>query len=431
MSDLARLILARGQQQADWQREKYDRLGNAVANLGSTIGGAIEQRKEEKALRAQSQALLQLMQNPQATPEQYFQVAGPKGLEYYKGVQNFHAAKMEVEKGQIQEARQRFPTIYRTFMAATDPALKEVLYPEMRQLGIASGEIPDDPRIAPEQYTPEIEPMLQNYGKARFPVEKKYEKVGDALLDVSGAKPTVAYQAPPEPEKPLTLEQQYAKAFASGDQAQMAAIRGAMGSAAAATRAPKEVPAAAEFELNPEGVVLSSYGTKDKNEVRRQARERGIPVFDNATTQAKGVALAGIAADAQELNGLLADPEVQASIGPIAGRWTGFKGSVASLPPKVRRAMQLLTSLSDSELRKRSGAQVHEKEMQRILQFATDPNKPLDHNTIAVGGILKSAGRDYRALSGQSPHGGEEEPQLLSSHGSYLSTDPDAGEPVN
>ena len=59
-----------------------------------------------------------------------------------------------------------------------------------------------------------------------------------------------------------------------------------------------------------------------------------------------------------------------------------------------------MTSLSDTELRKRSGAQINEREMQRILRFATDPNRPLGHNTTAVAGLLKSAARDYKALAG-------------------------------
>jgi hypothetical protein len=54
--------------------------------------------------------------------------------------------------------------------------------------------------------------------------------------------------------------------------------------------------------------------------------------------------------------------------------------------------MQLMISLSDTELRKRSGAQINEKEMQRILQFATDPTRPLDHNQAAVPGLQSAFG---------------------------------------
>ena len=205
---------------------------------------------------------------------------------------------------------------------------------------------------------------------------------GGERIEIVEDVPGLTRESAPAPEQPLSRIEAEAAARARG------------------TARGKPPGGDEEMTLSPEGVVLSSYGPTKKSEVRRQAMERGLPVFETAAAQGKGITLAGIVADAKELNDLLADPEVQAAVGPVAGRWAQARGTVMSLPGSVRRALQLMTSLSDTELRKRSGAAISPGEMQRILKFATDPNKPLDHNTMAVSGLLKSAARDYKALSG-------------------------------
>lgn len=229
---------------------------------------------------------------------------------------------------------------------------------------------------------------------------------GETRFDASG-KPVASLPAAPKAEaapKPGSFEA-FVAANPNKDVLQLRAQWEAAG------RAPKEAPKPEpERVFNPEGVVLSSYGVREKEDVRREARERGIPVFENVTAQNKGMTLAGIVADAQELTTLFAEPEVRDAIGPVAGRWSKLKGKVVDLPPKVQRALQLMTSLSDTELRKRSGAQINDKEMQRLLQFTTDPKGTLGHNLTAVAGLLKSADRDYRALSGQGASGEVSEP---------------------
>jgi hypothetical protein len=73
---------------------------------------------------------------------------------------------------------------------------------------------------------------------------------------------------------------------------------------------------------------------------------------------------------------------------------------VKDLNPDVQDALQLMTQLSDTELRRRSGAQINAQEMQRMLRFTTDPNKPMGHNTRAVNNMIASSSRDHKALSG-------------------------------
>jgi hypothetical protein len=56
--------------------------------------------------------------------------------------------------------------------------------------------------------------------------------------------------------------------------------------------------------------------------------------------------------------------------------------------------------LSDSELRKRSGASAGDAEMKRILGFAVSPTMPLGNLKTNLDGMLKAGARDYKALSG-------------------------------
>jgi len=269
------------------------------------------------------------------------------------------------------------------------PMAATKLKPLAMQLG---AELPDDPAQAQEM----IRSMV-GYQPAK--PERATLAKGTRMVERApgGDWQTVA-EGMEEPEKAQSLDLQLAQAHATGDQAKVDQILALKGREAAATRAPKGPQA--ELALSPEGVVLSSFGPSQKNEARRQAMERGLPVFENATTQKMGVTLAGIVQEAQELNDLMQDENVKAAIGPFAGRWTQLQGSFVDLPPNVQRAVQLMTSLSDTELRKRTGAAATKPEMQRILKFSTDPNKPIGHNMTAIQGLLKAGSRDYKALSG-------------------------------
>lgn len=388
------LLARRGDIAAAGALRSGDIWGSTVGNLGAIAGQAVQgyaqvqqEKKQAEAMKARDAAIADIFSSEAANdPQQLFKalihVTDPKSaMAMAEGAAEL---KKMSTAGDPKMAMSALPGIARAFMAAPD-SLKPGLWGVVRQSVISSGIA--KPEELPEQYDPET---VKGYVDFALGLEKPEKPQG--LMPVAPGTRVFdpntrqeVFAAPERPEKPKP------------SLAEIEAEAAARARGTASVR-PPETPA--ELVLNPEGVVLSSYGPKHKNEVRRQAMERGLPVFENQAAQSKGVVLAGIVDDAKELAGLLEQDEVRAAIGPLAGRWAQLKAKAFDLPPKVQRAIQLMTSLSDTELRKRSGAQINEKEMERLLRFTTDPNKPLGHNITAVEGLWSSGARDYKALSG-------------------------------
>jgi hypothetical protein len=392
--NIAQLLTRQGDIAAAGAARSGEIWGNTVNQLGQIAGQAIQgyaaQKEQEKQQKAAEQRQMTFEEavgtfDPTKPMDTYRKLAvavGPQAaLEFTKGVVSLQ--NLQKPEANVEDFKQTVDALWRT-KQMFGPEYLAQKWPELAPI-LQKGADKFLPGADLSQFTPEILKGLDqlheefNPTKAAKPEPGFELSPGQTRFDASG-KPIASL--PAKPAQTLAEIQAEAAARARGT----------------ASARPSEAPA--EYTLNPEGVVLSSYGVKQKNEVRKQAMERGLPVFENAATQTKGVVLAGIVADAKELTDLLALPEVQSAVGPVAGRWAQLKGSLTSLDPDVRRALQLMTSLSDTELRKRSGAQINEKEMQRLLRFTTDPNKPLDHNTAAVSGLLKAGARDYKALSG-------------------------------
>jgi hypothetical protein len=262
----------------------------------------------------------------------------------------------------------------------------------------------------PDQYTPEVgnfvDTTLEKLGEK--PTEPKTRLVERTLPDGSKVQEIVADKPgqtftsaapPPKPEN-LTGEEAYIRAMFGPNPTAEQILQG-RARYAAAGREPDKPQAPVEHDIPTTGVVITTYGAAKRPEIRKQAQERGIPVFESATNQKTANVLAGIYEEAQELKNLLSLDKVKAAIGMFAGRLTALQGRLFdNLDPDVQRAIQLMTSLSDTELRKRSGAAVTLPEMKRILSFSTDPNQPYGHNITAINGLLKSSNRDYYNLSG-------------------------------
>jgi hypothetical protein len=400
------LMLRSGDATARGQAASGAIWGRAVEDVGQIAAGAVEKYGEQKAEKKQAAALDAFVasdlwaKDPKAGLAESVRILGPgKGIKFFEGLQG----SLKLQNAQTpSEARAALPMIARGFLAAPE-ASRPTLWKGVEALLQPSGMLPPGQSLGeykPEEHDPIIKSLAaEGVTKQKTPDEIRAEAQARAEGTAAGA--------PEKPVPPQSLDAQLAAASAAGDQATIARVLALKKQEAAATRAPKEPVAEKQFTFNPEGVVLSSYGVREKDAARKQAKESGLPVFENAASQAKGVTLAGIAADAKELQGLFVLPEVQAAIGAAAGRWSQLKSKFVDLPPNVQRAIQLATSLSDTELRKRSGAQINEKEMQRLLRFTTDPNRPLGHNVTAVAGLLKSAARDYQALSGLDIGGAE------------------------
>lgn len=417
-----------GEQRARAAEQAGQIWGNFAQNIGGIASNALMQHAGQKAeekqqagLKARDAAALDFVSkwdgsDPKALFTGLAQIGGPEyAKKYGETALAFHSKPTEDPKeelGNFWTAGKAIEELPEEIRPHAYDQLKTRFGPMLVKKGVL------DPQMLEAPYSPETGKALGAVTNAigqrlGFKQEKEQgpliTKPGDIARDPkTGAVLFENPQAPEKEKKPAagTFGSYLVGMYPEG--ATPAQELAARREYEAAGRAPREVKAPEELTLNPEGVVLSSYGKADKNAARKQAMERGLPVFETAATQEKASKISAIVADAQELNGLLGDAEVQAAIGPFAGKYTQLKGKFFDLPPKVQRAVQLMGSLSDSEMRKRSGASTTEPEFQRLLKFAADPEKPLGHNTTAVRGLLESGARDYKALAGVNPRGAGE-----------------------
>lgn len=384
-ASISNLILRRGDIQSRGALVSGNIWGNALRNVGAIAGQALQQREERKNAEAAAEEERQVeeafgaafeapetWESPQAAVKAFTSagVTPREAFGYAKTMETFKELKAQPDP---VKAREGLPGFADMFMRLS-PERRAGVWGALRETLLASNVGSEE--AWPVEYSPDLD---QDIEALRKPETPKAPLTGEAgyIQRTYGDNPT--------PEQFLEGRSAFAKAG----------------------RAP-EGPAEADegYYLAPEGVVLSGLPIGDKNKVQRQAREQGIPAFQTGKQQELGILLAGIHAEALELHELLQRPDVAMSIGPFMGNITALAGRVSDeLPPKVRRAAQLMYALSDTELRKRSGAQITEAEMKRLLRFVFDPTRPLDHNILAAEGMLKSSARDYKALSGVDPPG--------------------------
>jgi len=387
--------------------------GGVARDLGQIAGGAIQQHGERKSEEQRSAAIGEALGSFGGDPNELYRrlvvVAGPedalaitKARVSLDGITDQKDAENQQRLNDVMAGAAKLP--YDVF-AEGYASILEKAAPGLRAFEFF--DVPPDP-------TPEFHQQLQQWTAKDADREAPVDTV-DAEGNPVRRRPS---SAEIEEGVPLWKKPDTAKAPPTGEAAYTAGLEREKGAPltpqerlqahaqyATSGRAPAEADADEGYYLAPEGVVLSGIPMADKNKVQREASERGIPAFQTGKSQEMGILLAGIHAEAQELQALLKRPDVAMSIGPFMGRIAEGAGKLMDLPPKVRRAAQLMYALSDTELRKRSGAQITEPEMKRLLRFVFDPTRPLDHNILAVEGMLKSSSRDYKALSGVLPPG--------------------------
>ena len=405
------LILRRGDIQGRAAMGSGAIWGQTIANVGSSIGQGLERRNEQKKVNAQEDARLrtetalgeaferpELWEDPQLAIKTFAAAGVPvkEAFGYVKSMQDFRGLQ---ETPDPDKARASLPGIARYFLALS-PEGRAGAYPALRKTLIASqlGGEQDYPPGWSEEMIPQVEALAQLEKQAAPPTPGSREEL--AGLDPESpeyAKSIADTRALAEAGRaaPTALPREAEWALVPGDPTQE------RNKFTGEVRPSQVKPEPAEEPYLPEeGIVLSTVPMADKNRIQKLAHDRGLPAFSSAAAQQKGMTLAAIYAEAVELKTLLDDPDVKFSIGPFMGRITETGGKLLGLPPKVRRTAQLMYGLSDTELRKRSGAQINDKEMMRLLRFTTDPTKPLDHNTTAVDGLIGASSRDYKALSG-------------------------------
>ena len=87
----------------------------------------------------------------------------------------------------------------------------------------------------------------------------------------------------------------------------------------------------------------------------------------------------------------------------LAGGLLGELGVQAGVPPEVIDLFAVMLSLQDSELRARSGAQINEQEMKRLIEFLPDPNLPASVNAQRVKQFKRRVDEMIQQITGKRP----------------------------
>lgn len=412
---IAQLLMRQGDIAARGAERSGEIWGRVAENLGNIGAQAYTAHREQKDQQKREAMLGEAMStfDPQNPMDFYRRTAIAVGPEAAMRVTSGMSSLMKMQQTQQPDPKDAATVVQglAALEGATPGYLRKnwaTVGQALKPVGAVFGiQLPDDSAQLPEDFGQQI--IALNQG-----LNKQTEQAGFTLGPGQvrfGPKGEILAQGPEAPAKPENLSAEEAFIRAQyGDKPTAQQLLEGRSRFAAAGREPDKPPATTELDIPATGVVITTYGTAKRPEVRKQAQERGIPVFESATAATKAGVLAGIYAEAQELKTLMSLDKVKDAIGAASGRWTQLKGKFVDLDPDVQRAIQLMTSLSDTELRKRSGAQINDKEMSRLLRFTTDPNKTVGHNTTALNGLLKSSNRDYHAMSG----------------GVWLSGDPDS-----
>lgn len=407
---IAELLMRQGDAAARAAERSAMLWGNAVSNIGNIAGNAVSQYQDQRQQEQQRKQREMMFDEALSTydptkPEDFYRRAavavGPElATQASRAMSAFYAGKDAGPDLKKFEAKAQFIQS----MWQRDPE-----WVKQRWSVLSQSVAPDVAEIFNVQIGPQWEdsyaPMIESFTPQATRAQGAPERIKQNGVFFERDPQTGAWSAaqglPAEvakPEGPVTGT--FEKFVADNPGVDVLKLRQRW---AAAGREPDKPPVPvppAELDIPSTGVVITTYGAAKRPEVRKQAQERGIPVFESATAATKAGVMAGIYAEAQELKTLMSLDKVKDAIGAASGRWTQLKGKFVDLDPDVQRAIQLMTSLSDTELRKRSGAQINDKEMSRLLRFTTDPNKTVGHNTTALNGLLKSSNRDYHAMSG-------------------------------
>lgn len=439
---IADLILRRGDVAANRAMQSGQIWGNALANLGATVGGAIQQHQQQKEMDKRSEALTQLAQSdiwgqdPQAGMAAAVDILGPQeGVKFGRGIM---ATAQVAEKPDPAVAQKNLPAIAQGWMSAT-PTVRQQLWNPLRQTLINAqlGTEQDWPAQWSEEMAPQVQAIAEQYMPEEESAQPFTLSPGAARYDAEGN--LIAERAAAEKQDTRSLEVRAADALLSGDLEAYDKLKRAKTEIAAAGRAP-EPPASADpvtagvWMLEQGGTLSDVKG--DEQAITQQAVAAGIPVYRNAKHKESYETLNVMKQDAQELADLIGtgdeitpDQEmVRKYLGPLMGDITaaatggGIKEAMLKLnpiaralglgdvPEKVRRAVALMFNLSDRRVRERSGAQVNEKELDRIMRFTMAPNLSVSQIVSNLGNLQREISTTQQAYAPIGGAGGSKAP---------------------
>lgn len=198
-SRITDILLRLGDIQARKAEQQGQIWGSTVSGLGQLAGETIQRHGEEKSLAARDRALVQLMGQPDATPQDFARVAGPKlGLETYAAVQAFNKTRAGVSR---EEAAKLLPIQLKVFKKLT-PEARAQLYPSLRENSIKTGLFGE--QDVPVSYTADLDPQIDAIASAYDePAKTREVKVrtpeGGEQVQIVEDKPGQTFSSAPDP----------------------------------------------------------------------------------------------------------------------------------------------------------------------------------------------------------------------------------------
>lgn len=260
---ISQLMLEQGRARAANSERQGQIWGGTVANLGGLAGQEIERKQEFKRSQALSQAMEAYISDPNAKPEQAYlavsKIMEPsKALTVANGMVAFKKAAAADTPPEIALAE--LPNIWDTYKI-----LPEAMRPgTLAKIKQALGSKIDMSQV-PDQLTPEAEKAIDTYiDKLRPKKDTKLIETSPGATLYNPETKEAEFTAPSveKPEKPESLDQQYAKASEAGDTETMKRILADKRRLEEAGRAPQQ-PSATRYsskEITVDGKdVLANY----------------------------------------------------------------------------------------------------------------------------------------------------------------------------
>lgn len=415
---IAQMILQAGRDRAEGLRRGSAITANALGSLGDIAQGYYQQKREEPFRQAQ-------LANIQA--------------------------QMEDRQAQARERDQKMQQEHQQGM--TDTLASHAL----QVYGAIQGKAPEEKDAIVNNYLSSlgkngtIPPQLLQQFKDQYDADPN--GVDGMLAGLIKSSPTFG--------KIQQDDEEYKARIEASRQAQVAANESRVEAARLAeegrnerAKSDRELRADMARQANETKTAIAQFGAAGKTEQATNALESGVSAVLNGSTlstlpksiQAKvadearkqgGINGTGFVPENQKalerfnlfttlysqserLDTLLKDPEVQAAIGgmgrgAISNFTKEFPEGFGGASTKVKEAFDLMANFSDTELRKRSGAQISQQEYERLRQFTLSHTKQADSNLTNLRhmtGWLKDNMRSMgiRRLPNSATFGGEEEP---------------------
>jgi hypothetical protein len=367
--------------------------GNAVGQLGQIAGQAVQQIGEQKELKKRDAALAQFIesgawQDPQQAVIGATRILGPRDGPRL-GEALIGAAKLSAGAKDPAESRQALQMVARGW-PAVPAALRPGMWGNVRQMAQVAG------FELPEQYTPELDPMIAEFGGATKPVGTREIRTrqadGSEQVQIVEDKPGQEFvSAPTRPN--LSQIEAEAEARARGTR------RGAPPQPSGGENYVIEEP-------GPNGTVIKRLATAD--ELRR-----GVTVAPRATGQ-KLVTGAERTALSFYNRAKTATDDIGDLEDRISKRSYASQTWNANVPNVMKSEDEQLyrnrqRSFTEARLRKESGAAIPETEFEndRVTYWAMpgDSAAVIEQKRKLRAGVLDglrySAGRAYDEYYGE------------------------------